>query len=136
MIYRTVITRTFRRPRSSIAERFWSKVRKTEGCWEWAAGRITDPRGKSGYGNFYIGAKDGKKIEAVAHRVAWELTNGAIPEGLKVLHECDNPGCVRPDHLFLGTQKDNIADMISKGRRADFSGIRNGRSKLRQACQP
>jgi hypothetical protein len=90
----------------SSVDLFWAKVRRTDGCWEWTGARL-----HSGYG------KLGRKGRTyVAHRFAWELVNGAIPDGLFACHRCDNRLCVRPDHLFLGTQKDNIADMLSKGR--------------------
>lgn len=101
--------------------RFWSKVhRQPNGCWEWTASRL--PRG---YGRFSLGGK-----QVGAHRVSWELHHGAIPSGLAVLHRCDNPPCVRPDHLFLGTLVDNIRDMIRKGRDRKARGIGNGRAKL------
>ncbi|WP_223643966.1 HNH endonuclease [Corallococcus sp. EGB] len=95
------------RKRRNIAERFWEKVRKGEGCWEWTLAHLR------GYGVF---TANGKHLRA--HRVAWELTNGPIPEGVLVCHHCDNPGCVRPDHLFLGSNADNNADRDSKGRQA------------------
>ena len=94
--------------RRKLPERFWKRVKKTKDCWEWQGMKKKDglPYGlvKIFFRRFY------------AHRVAWELTNGPIPKGLNVLHRCDNPVCVRPSHLFLGTQADNIADMVSKGR--------------------
>lgn len=90
----------------AIISRFWSKVDKTSGCWVWTASRSGN-----GYGQFRL---DGHNRPA--HRLAWELTHGAIPEGAFVLHECDNPPCVRPDHLFLGDQSLNMADMAGKGR--------------------
>lgn len=77
----------------------------TEDCWIWTAGHT------AGYGSF---RKDRKHI--YAHRAMWELWYGPIPVGMFVLHRCDNPPCVRPDHLFLGTQKDNLADCATKGR--------------------
>lgn len=91
-----------------IEERFWSKVAKSEdGCWEWQ-GRPD----KDGYG--HIGAIDGREVKA--HRLSYEMAYGPIPEGMLVCHSCDNPPCVRPDHLFLGTSQQNTADMIAKGR--------------------
>ncbi len=91
------------------ANKFWAKVQKSDGCWVWQ-GCIVRRYGVLGH--------DGKQVKA--HRVAWGLTNGPIPNGLSVLHKCDNPPCVRPDHLFLGTQLDNMRDCSAKGR----SGIR------------
>ena len=94
--------------RPSLRERFWGKVRvaQGEGCWEWTGWRLQ----RSGYGMMWPGIR--------AHRLAYELMNGRIPSGMSVLHRCDNPPCVRPDHLFLGTQADNMRDMIRKGRRS------------------
>lgn len=91
-------------------ERFWAKVKKGDGCWEWQAA-IKD----TGYGVFQIGKWQASKL-VKAHRYAWELTNGAIPDGLWVLHKCDNPKCVRPDHLFLGDAFTNMNDCAAKGR--------------------
>jgi DNA-binding CsgD family transcriptional regulator len=88
-------------------ERFWRKVRKGEECWEWTGFRVPP----LGYGRFRLNDE-----QTWAHRVSWELTFGPIPEGLQVCHRCDNPPCVRPDHLFLGTPLDNVRDMIGKGR--------------------
>jgi len=85
---------------------FWSKVNKTESCWKWTAFK-----GNTGYGYFW----DGKKMER-AHRASWIIHNGEIQKGLCVLHKCDNPSCVNPGHLYLGTQLDNAKDRDSKGR--------------------
>lgn len=92
----------------TITERFWIKVDKTGDCWEWRASR-----NYRGYGTFSIGYG---KSPVLAHRRSYEMTYGAIPDGLFVLHHCDNPPCVRPEHLFLGTNADNMADMMKKGR--------------------
>lgn len=88
-------------------DRFWSHVQKTESCWEYRPGnteRCDHAR------VWYRGRNVG------AHRFSYELAYGAIPQDMHVLHRCDNPRCVRPDHLFLGTPADNIQDMITKGR--------------------
>ena len=90
-----------------VLNRFWSKVNKTDTCWLWTASSRTD-----GYGVIGI---EGKTKSA--HRVSWQLTYGDIPDGLYVCHHCDNKLCVNPNHLFLGTAKDNTQDMIQKGRR-------------------
>lgn len=89
-------------------KRFWLNVKKSDGCWLWT-GYCNKYR--FGYGSFWNHGKPGK-----AHRFSWEIHNGPIPKGMQVLHDCDNPPCVRPDHLFLGTQLDNLNDMRSKGR--------------------
>lgn len=108
----------------SLAMRFhekWQPHPRRE-CWIWTAATVC------GYGCIGYGAG---KI-AKAHRVSWELHNGPIPGGLCVLHHCDNPLCVNPDHLFLGTRKDNSDDMIAKGRdrKLPQPGESNGMAKL------
>jgi hypothetical protein len=87
-------------------KRFWDKVVKTDTCWVWTA----SVNGK-GYGSFGYGGR-----VQLAHRVSWQMHCGPIPPGLCVCHACDNPSCVRPDHLFLGTIKDNNRDRDRKGR--------------------
>jgi hypothetical protein len=94
-----------------ISVRFWEKVRKrgADDCWEWTANRL--PRG---YG--LLGAGRRGQHALYAHRLSWELHNGQIPAGQFVLHRCDNPPCVNPAHLFLGTHTDNMRDMHAKRR--------------------
>ena len=112
-----------------FADRFWSKVDRNRpgGCWEWT--RSTVP---SGYGQVYLGKKNNKPIHSRCHRTAWELVNGPIPNGLCVLHACDNRLCVNPEHLWLGTIGDNTRDMCRKGRavRVVFRGGSHGMAKL------
>lgn len=107
----------------SLRERFrdkWLPHPKT-GCWTWIASTV------SGYGSIGVEGKTEK-----AHRVSWRLHEGKIPDGIKVLHSCDNTRCVNPDHLFLGTQKENIYDMMAKGRdrKSPRPGELNGKAKL------
>jgi len=98
-----------RNPPSDPGTRFWSKVRKAKGCWVWQAGGH-----KFGYGEFHLG---GGSNYVRAHRFSWVLANERpVPKGMSVLHRCDNPLCVRPSHLFLGSQRDNVLDMVQKGR--------------------
>lgn len=110
--------------------RFWAKVRKDGPtpehmphlgqCWVWTAGRR-----QAGYGRFKTAGRYNQ-----AHRFSWTLANGPIPRGLFILHHCDNPPCVRPDHLFIGTQTDNMADMNAKNRLVNVVGERHGNSKV------
>ena len=109
------------------AERFWSKVNKTESCWLWTACCK-----QFGYGCFSVS----RSKWILAHRASWIFTNGPIPEGQLILHKCDNPPCVNPSHLFLGTHADNVADKMNKGRyyRGQApKGIDNPASKLTES---
>ena len=93
-----------------LHERLFSKIKKTETCWLWTGSVVG-----IGYGYMGKGRRGDGFISA--HRASWQYHHGEIPEGLQVLHKCDTPRCVNPDHLFLGTQADNIHDMVFKGRR-------------------
>jgi len=114
----------FRESREDLANRFWPKVNRDGAvvradlgqCWEWTAS-LRD----FGYGQFMCRRVDGSKRPERAHRVAWFITHGEEP-ALYVLHRCDNPKCVRPEHLFLGTSRDNVRDMMKK-RRESFNGL-------------
>lgn len=101
-----------------LEQRFWNKVDKTADCWLWKA-RVS----RFNYGEFLL---DRKKV--LAHRVSYQLHYGPFDYNLQVLHECDNPRCVRPSHLFLGTVQDNMTDKVNKGRQP--RGERHFRSKL------
>lgn len=92
------------------------------GCLIW-----TGTIGAGGYGSIKIG----KNIKA--HRASWIAHKGEIPKGMMVLHKCDTPACINPDHLFIGTQLDNMRDALAKGRNADTRGTKNGRAKLTEA---
>lgn len=109
------------KPHGSLRERFESKVVKTDSCWLWVGGK-----NKQGYGKLRIGGKGGEHVRA--HRVSYELHRGPIPDGFFVMHKCDNPSCVNPEHLDIGTAMDNVADMVSKDRHT--YGERTKKSKL------
>ena len=108
-----------------VERRFWPRVNKTDSCWIW-----TGATTRNGYGRMSVNGRQER-----AHRISWTLANGPIPDGRWVLHECDNGLCVNPDHLFLGTARDNTRDMMAKGR-SRFGGDnrargeRSGRAKL------
>lgn len=106
---------------NGLLERFWDKVKKTPSCWEWQAGKI------NGYGR--IGLTSQRRC-VLAHRLSYEIHYGPIADGMCVLHRCDTPGCVRPDHLFLGTVGDNNRDRAKKGRNRSVKGEAHGRSKI------
>ena len=114
--------------RRSNEERFWPYVQKTESCWLWIGKK---DRRKYGMVNLYREDTD-KIMSTGAHRLSWKIHNGDIPQGMLVCHKCDNPSCVNPCHLFLGTYKDNVRDMDAKGRRKTISmpGALNPAAKL------
>jgi hypothetical protein len=107
-------------------ERFLSKIKKTQNCWEWIASLDT-----GGYGSFWS-----KNKNVLAHRYSYEFFNkikipsGRGYHGTCVLHTCDNPKCVNPNHLKLGSHSDNLLDCSKKGRIRDSRGEKNGRNKL------
>jgi len=105
-----------------ITERFWEKVDKSSECWLWTGSQMS-----SGYGRISV---NGRVIGA--HRLSFELHFKEIPTGLYVCHKCDNRLCVRPDHLFLGTQTDNLKDMVSKSRNKRCRGEQHHSAKLSQ----
>lgn len=108
-----------------IRDRFFALTKKTDTCWLWTAhkmrllpyGRMTVHRG------WY----------ELAHRISYVLHVGPIPDGLHILHRCDNPSCVRPDHLFPGSNSDNVADKVAKGRQSFLLGEKHPSAKLNNA---
>lgn len=93
---------------ANVEDKFWARVAKADGCWVW-----TGAKDKNGYGTFSPSAATG---QLRAHRVSWQIHRGTIPTGMSVCHHCDNPECTNPEHLFVGTNKDNMEDKIRKGR--------------------
>ena len=114
-------------PRLSEAKyvkHFWERVniKSPNECWEWKEGKTSD-----GYGSVSFNSKS-----HLSHRVAWILTNGPIPDKMFVCHSCDNRLCVNPKHLFIGSNDDNMRDMVVKCRSADQKGEKNGHAKLKK----
>ena len=108
---------------ASLAARFWRKVDKAGDCWLWTGAKMAN-----GYGRLRIGGKNSPVWNA--HRVSYKINKGEIPEGMFVLHKCDNPACVRPAHLFLGDHDENMRDKARKNRGA---GENHPRAQLTDA---
>lgn len=108
--------------RGTLLERTWARIEKgrKKDCW-----LFRGSKGNYGYGQI----RDGKKLRR-AHVVIYESVYGLVPRGKKVLHRCDNPPCCNPSHLFVGTQQENVDDMIAKGRDRKAKGLENGKAKL------
>lgn len=104
--------------------RFWSKISvgKPDECWEWQASRVRE------YGKFWLNGKYQR-----AHRVAYELTHGSIPNNMLVRHKCDNPLCCNPSHLLVGSAQDNMNDKVERNRQHRPTGRKNGRAILTQS---
>jgi hypothetical protein len=105
-------------------ENFWSKVDKSGDCWLWTGSKM------KGYGHIGTGYRYEGTKTYLAHRISWNIHFGDIPEGMCVLHKCNNPSCVNPSHLYLGTQKDNANDREIGGRGHNRVGENNGCAKL------
>lgn len=104
-----------------LPDRFWRRVDKSAGgCWLWTGGAH-----EFGHGRYWLNGAN-----RPAHRVIWEARNGHVPDGLFVLHKCDVPSCVNPDHLFVGTQDDNMRDKTEKGRQYRPAGDKHHRRRL------
>jgi hypothetical protein len=119
------------RRQKTTAERFWEKVTRgpKDECWAWIG--AVDPRGR---GRFTIGSQSQNNKKVIfASRMSYELATGETAGELVVCHSCDNPNCVNPNHLFLGTQYDNIKDMFSKGRQRTIRGHEHYRANLTDA---
>ncbi len=104
----------------TLEQRFWAAVGKSDGCWTWHGSKTA-----AGYGT--LGSRE---THVYAHRYSYALVHGPIPSGLHILHHCDNPPCVNPAHLFLGTHQDNMRDMRDKGRNYAAAGEAHPRAKI------
>ena len=115
----------------AAAKRFWPKVSVTKNpykCWEWKASK-----NRGGYGQIRVGGRKGRPL--LAHRASWMIHNGSVPSGFIVIHDCDNPGCVRPGHLRLGTHSENKLDACLKGRIARGKRLPHTRLTVRQVIE-
>ena len=112
-----------KRKLGTFLQRFWNRVSAVQsGCWEWV-GKIE----RGGYARVRL---ENSRERVLVHRLSWEMKNGPIPEGMLILHKCDNRKCVNPDHLYVGTYQNNTDDMLERGRANKARGERHGRAKL------
>lgn len=114
-------------PTMPLVDRLYSKIviNERSGCWEWQGSK------RRGYGRLIVGSrKDGSRKSESAHRLSYVLSKGEIPDGKEVCHKRDNPCCINPDHLFLGTKKENAEDRERKGRNIIFAGEEQPMAKL------
>lgn len=112
-------------PKEIEPDRFWARVNKTDGgCWVWTGARLKDKKGEPTYGVLTF-----RRKSLLAHRIAYFLTYGAMPNDF-ACHSCDNPPCCNPDHLWNGTCMDNALDRTSKGRNFPAQGEENGNARL------
>ena len=107
-------------PRGQTPEEFFAKAVEVDGCLVWSGTKSKDGYGQTSY--------QGKQI--LAHRLAYLLTHGSIPEGVEICHDCDNPPCIKPAHLFPGTHAENMSDMKAKKRSGRLPGSKHGRAKI------
>lgn len=126
-MHEAIIAEAVRDPK--FLARFWSKVDKSGECWAWQGAR-SRIRGRARYGICRVRGSHTRRDTTAAHRVAWAIAFGSVPESLCVLHRCDNMACVRAEHLFLGTKADNNRDKAEKGRAPRMQFEANGFARL------
>lgn len=126
---REILRNSFHQRGKPLFIKFWEKVLidDDDKCWEWQSSK-----NKKGYGNFYLSVGHSKDLHCLAHRMSYKLRYGDFDETLCVLHKCDNPSCVNPSHLFLGTNNDNVQDKLLKVRQPILLGNDNPVAKLNE----